>query len=128
MDGVKAASKAFYAALAVIDNGEAMDKVVAHTPCITFTSPSGKSIMIGYDAWKKYWPESNAGFSARTVSLAEQHIHVNGNLAWEIGQESETLKFKDGKEGKVDFIVTNVYENIDGRWLSVSHHVQLKPE
>lgn len=128
MEGVKAASKAFYAALAVIDNGEAMDKVVAHTPYITFTSPFGKSINVGYDAWKKYWSENNKRFSARTVSLSEQHIHVNGNLAWEMGQESGTVQFKDGKVGKVDFIVTNVYEKIDGQWLMVSHHVQPKPQ
>ena len=44
------------------------------------------------------------------MSLSEQHIHVNGNLAWEIGQETGPLKFADGKEGKADCIVTNVYE------------------
>jgi hypothetical protein len=32
MDGVKAASKAFYETLAVLDNGEAMEKVWAHRP------------------------------------------------------------------------------------------------
>jgi len=26
------------------------------------------------------------------------------------------------------FIVTNVYEKLDGRWLMVSHHVQAKPQ
>ena len=59
---------------------------------------------------QKYWVETNRRFASRNVSLSEQHIHVNGNLAWEIGQETGPLKFADGKEGKADFIVTNVYE------------------
>jgi hypothetical protein len=28
----------------------------------------------------------------------------------------------------VDWIATNVYEKIDGNWLTVSHHVQPKPQ
>jgi len=36
------ASKAFYAALAVLDNGEAMEKVWAHTPYPTWTVPQKK--------------------------------------------------------------------------------------
>lgn len=128
MDGVKAASKAFYAALAVLDDGAAMEKVWAHTPYVTYVSPSSKSIIVGWDAQKKYWVDGNKRYSQRNVSLSDQHIHVNGNLAWEMGQESGTTKFKDGKEGKPDYIVTNVYEKLDGRWLMVSHHVQPKPQ
>ena len=37
-------------------------------------------------------------------------------------------KLKDGTVGKADWIVTNVYEKLDGRWLIVSHHVQPKPQ
>jgi len=128
MEGVKAASKAFYAALAVIDNGEAMDKVWPHTDYVTYVGPRSKSIIVGWDAQKKYWADTNKLFSSRNVTLSDQHIHVNGNLAWEMGQESGTPKMKDGKDEKVDYIVTNVYEKVDGRWLTVSHHVQPKPQ
>ena len=62
------------------------------------------------DAQKKYWADTNKLFSSRNVTLSDQHIHVNGNLAWEMGQESGTPKMKDGKDEKVDYIVTNVYE------------------
>ena len=54
VEGVKKASKAFYAALAVIDNGEAMEKVFAHTPYVTFVGPRSKSIVVGWDALSKY--------------------------------------------------------------------------
>jgi len=128
MDGVKAASKAFYTALAVLDNGEAMEKVWAHTPYVTYVGPRAKTILVGWDAQKKYWVDTNKLFSERNVTLSDQHIHVNGNLAWEMGQESGTAKMKDGKGAPVDYIVTNVYEKIDGRWLIVSHHVQPKPQ
>jgi hypothetical protein len=45
-----------------------------------------------------------------------------------MGQESGTQKMKNSNEAPIDYIVTNVYEKIDGRWLIVSHHVQPKPQ
>ena len=72
--------------------------------------------------------DTNKLFSKRDVTLSDQHIHVNGNLAWEMGQESGTQKMKNSNEAPIDYIVTNVYEKIDGRWLIVSHHVQPKPQ
>jgi ketosteroid isomerase-like protein len=128
IEGVKAVSKAFYVALATLDNGEAMEKVWAHTPYVTYVGPRAKTIIVGWDAQKKYWLDTNKLFSQRDVTLSDQHIHVNGNLAWEMGQEGGTAKMKDGKDASPDFIVTNVYEKIDGRWLIVSHHVQPKPQ
>jgi ketosteroid isomerase-like protein len=128
IEGVKAASKAFYTALAKLDSGEAMEKVWAHTPYVTYVGPRGKTIIVGWDAQKKYWGDTDKLFVSRNVTLSDQHIHANGNLAWEMGQESGTPKMKDGKDERVDYIVTNVYEKIDGRWLIVSHHVQPKPQ
>ncbi len=125
--GVKAASKAFYSALAVLDGGPAMEKVWAHTPYVTYVGPRAKTILVGWDAQKKYWGDTDKLFSQRNVSVSDQHIHVNGNLAWEMGQESGAVKMKDGNDAPADYIVTNVYEKIDGRWLIVSHHVQPKP-
>jgi ketosteroid isomerase-like protein len=127
MDGVKAASKAFYAALPVLDNGEAMAKVFAHTPYVTYVGPRSKKIIVGWDDLSKYWQDVNKLFKTRNGSLAESHIHVNGNLAWEVGQEVGEQSMKDGTASKIDYIATNVYERIDGHWLMVSHHVQPKP-
>jgi ketosteroid isomerase-like protein len=128
MDGVQAASKAFYAALPVLDNGEAMEKVWAHTNYITYVGPRSKSIIVGWEEQKKYWVDTNKLFSQRNATLGDQHIHVVGNLAWEAGQETGDTKMKDGPAAKIDYIATNVYEKIDGRWLIVSHHVQPKPQ
>ena len=128
VEGVKAASKAFYAALAAHDRGEAMAKVWAHTPYITNLGPRSKSIIVGWDANSKYWEQTIDRFASINVSLSEPQIHVNGNLAWEMVLETGDLKMKDGTVGKIDWFATNVYEKIDGHWLMVSHHVQPRPQ
>jgi len=128
VDGVKAASQAYYAALAVADNGAAMEKVWAHTPYITYVGPRSKSIIVGWEPLQKMWEELNNITAERKVAVSDPHIHVNGNLAWEMAQETGSAKFRDGKEVKIDSLVTNVYEKLDGRWLIVSHHVQPKPQ
>jgi ketosteroid isomerase-like protein len=127
-DAVRAASKAFYAALAVLDDGSAMTKVWAHKPYVTFVGPRSKAIIVGWEAQKKYWEENNKAFAERNVTLADPRIHVNGNLAWEMGIETGTAKMQNGSASKVENFVTGVYERIDGRWLKVSHHAQPKPQ
>jgi ketosteroid isomerase-like protein len=128
MEGVKAASKAFYAALAALDGGVTMGKVWANTSYITYVGPSDKTITVGWDAQKKMWEETDKLFSERKVALGDAHTHVNGNLAWEMGLETGDAKMKDGTPRKINWFATNVYEKIDGRWLMVSHHVQPKPQ
>jgi ketosteroid isomerase-like protein len=128
IEGVKAASKAFYEAVVVVDDGTAMDKVWAHKPYVTYVGPKSTSIIVGWDAQKTYWPEINKAFARRSVELVGSHIRVVGDLAWEIGTEVGQAHMKDGSIRKVDWFATNVYEKIDGRWLMVSHHVQPKPQ
>lgn len=128
IDGVKAASKAFYEAVVVVDDGTAMEKVWAQTPYVTYVGPRSTAIIVGWEAQKKYWIEFNEPFLQRSVALVDAQVRVVGNLAWEIGAESGLAQMKDGSTRKVDWIVTNVYEKIDGRWLTVSHHVQPKPQ
>jgi ketosteroid isomerase-like protein len=126
--GVKAASKAFYEALAALDGGKSMEKVWAQTGYVTYVGPRSKSIIVGWDGQKKYWAEIDPLFATRKVVLSDQHIHVNGNMAWEMGQEGGESKMKSGAGADPNYILTNVYEKIDGRWLIVSHHVQPKPQ
>jgi ketosteroid isomerase-like protein len=128
LEAVKAASDAFYAAVVVVDDGTAMEKVWAHKPYVTYVGPRSTAIVVGWDAQKQYWVEFNKPFAQRTVALVDAHVHVVGNLAWEIGAESGLAQMKDGATRKADWFVTNVYEKIDGRWLTVSHHVQPKPQ
>lgn len=105
-----------------------MAEVWAHTPYVTNVGPRSTSIIVGWDGVSAYWQGTNDVFSAINSSLSEAHIHGNGDLAWEMGQETGDLTLKDGTERNIDYLVTNVFENIDGHWLMVSHHVQLKPQ
>ena len=125
---VRAASRAFYEAVVVVDDGTAMEKVWAQTPYVTYVGPRSTDIVVGWEAQKRYWTEFNRPFLQRTVTLVDAHVRVVGNLAWELGTENGLALMKDGSTRKVDWIVTNVYEKIDGRWLTVSHHVQPKPQ
>jgi hypothetical protein len=59
IDGVKAASKAFYATLSVLDDGTAMGTVWANAPYVTYVGPRSQSIIVGWDAQKKYWDGFN---------------------------------------------------------------------
>jgi ketosteroid isomerase-like protein len=128
VEGVKGASKAFYQAVVMLDDGTAMDKVWAHAPYVTYVGPKSTSVIVGWDAQKSYWSEFNRAFAQRTVELVDSQIHVVGDLAWEIGTEVGQAHMKDGTIRKVDWFATNVYQRIDGRWLMVSHHVQPKPQ
>ena len=124
VQGVMTASEAFYEALATIDDGTAMSGVVAPTPYITLAGPRAESFIVGIDGWMKYWPEANKLFSARDVTLSEQHSRVIGDLAWEVGVESGTATMASGEEREFRHLVTDVYEKLDDRWLMVSHHAQ----
>jgi hypothetical protein len=38
------------------------------------------------------WAETNKLFAQRNVTLSDQHIHANGNLAWEMVRKPRTGK------------------------------------
>jgi ketosteroid isomerase-like protein len=125
MSDAKAASAAFYGALAILDDGTAMSKVFARTPYITFVGPRTKDVIVGWPALKGYFVKSNALFRSRETRLASSTMHVSGNLAWEVGLEVGENEMADGKKMPVEWVATNVFEKqADGKWLMVSHHVQ----
>jgi ketosteroid isomerase-like protein len=127
IEGVTEASQSFYAALSVLDDGTCMEAVWASRPYVTYVGPNSTSIIVGWEAQKRYWKSFNTQFMARSVSIAEAHIHVVGDLAWQIGLEGGHALMKDGTTRNIDWFVTNVFEKIDALWLMVSHHVQPKP-
>lgn len=124
---VESASQSFYAALPVLDDGTRMKTVWANTPYITYVGPDSTSVIVGWNAQKRYWQSFNTGFQSRSVSITDARIHVVGKLAWQIGLEVGRAVMKDGTMRNIDWIVTNIFEKIAGRWLLVSHHAQPKP-
>jgi ketosteroid isomerase-like protein len=127
IEAVRAASRSFYAALLVLDDGTRMEAVWANKPYVTYVGPSSTTVIVGWEEQKRYWKIFNSEFDARSVSIANAQIRVVGNLAWEVGLEVGHARIKDGTTRKIDWFVTNVFEKIEGRWLTVSHHAQPKP-
>jgi ketosteroid isomerase-like protein len=120
VEGVNAASQVFIAAISARDIG-AMDKVWAHEPYATFMGPLSTTIVVGWDGVRKAWEMRFSQFEQVTISVAESHVHTNGNAAWAVGIEKVQLLRKNGETLSFDAFVTNVFENRDGRWLLVSH-------
>ena len=122
---VKDASHEFYRALEILDDGTAMAGVWVHAPYVTMVGPRSKDIVTGWDAVAGYWKASNAKFKVRHANVVEARIHVNGNVAWEVGREKGDVVMADDSKRDNDWVVTNIYERqADGKWLMASHHVQ----
>jgi ketosteroid isomerase-like protein len=120
VEQVNAASKVFIAAIAA-RNIRAMDKVWAHESYATFIGPLSTTVVVGWDGVRKAWEMRFGQFDRVTISLAESHVHTNGDVVWAVGVEKVELLRKDGKTVAFDAFVTNVFEKKDGRWLLVSH-------
>lgn len=120
VDRVKAASQVFIAAIAARDI-HAMDKVWAHEPHATFIGPLSTTVVVGWEGVRRAWEMRFSQFDRVTISLAESHVRAVGKVAWAVGIEKVQLLRKDGKVLDFNAFVTNVFEELNGRWLLVSH-------
>ena len=128
MEKVKAASQAFYTALNARDI-HAMEKVWAHTPYVVHISPVAKEIVVGWEGVNKSWEEVDKMTSQINVSFSETGApQIDGKLAWEVGTETGPVTFTDGKAVNIAAFATNIYQDIDGRWLMVSHQAGQIPK
>jgi ketosteroid isomerase-like protein len=129
MEKVKAASKAFFTALNARDPS-AMAKVYAHTPYVVHIDPSfNKGIFLGWEAVNKSWENLHNETMQINVSFSETgEPQIVGTLAWEVGTEKGVVITADGKRIPIEAFVTNIYQNIDGHWLLVSHQAAEPPK
>jgi ketosteroid isomerase-like protein len=129
MEQVKAASNAFFAALNARDPS-AMAKVFAHTRCVVHIDPSfNAGIRLGWEAVNKSWENVRNETSQIDVSFSETgEPQIVGNLAWEVGTEKGLVTTANGKHIPIDAFATNIFQNIDGRWLLVSHQAAEPPK
>lgn len=129
MERVKAASQAFYAALNARDPS-AMATVWAHTPYVAYISPVGTGIAVGWEAVNEAWREVLLNVTSKIdnslTRIGMPQIH--GGLAWEVGIETGPVTFPDGKSINLVAHATNIYQNIDGRWLMVAHQAGTQTE
>jgi len=130
LEGVKAASQAFYTALNARDPS-AMAKVYAHTPFVAYIPPVGSDVAVGWEAVNKTWEDV---FTKVTKQINMSYTReggpqIDGDTAWEVGIEKGPVTFADGKTVDFGVLSTNIYQKIDGRWQMISHQAgQIPPK
>lgn len=124
---VRKASKAFYAALNRMANGDAgpMADIWSHSAIATTMHPIGGR-EVGWSKVKGPWQQVASLCSTGKVMLRGQLIRVAGSLAYEVGFEKGQMVIA-GTEISFDHRVTNVYRREGRQWKIVHHHTDLSP-
>ena len=127
IDSIKAAQKAFYAAIAARDLA-AMEKLWAAKPYDILIGTSSKTPVIGADAIKAYWQTAFAAFAKVSASSQILQGQADGKLAWIVATETIEAAGKGGKSITFKTFVTQIFEKEGDRWLLVSHQSQAIPK
>ena len=126
-DEVRGASTKFYAALNRMTSGDAasLADVWSQSDTVTTMHPIGGR-QIGWAAVQGSF-EGVAGLaSSGQVELADQIIRVEGDLAYELGEERGQFTLA-GELIRVDHRVTNIYRREPDGWKIVHHHTDISP-
>ena len=126
-DEIRGASTKFYAALGRMAGGDAgaMEAVWSHSDTVTAMHPIGGRD-VGWAAVKASF-EGVAGLASDgRVELADQIIRVDGDLAYELGEERGQFTLA-GEPIHIDQRVTNIYRRESGEWKLVHHHTDISP-
>jgi ketosteroid isomerase-like protein len=125
---VKAVINALHAAISALDMSK-MEPLWAQNNYVMSKQPPDKSISIGRDAVNKDWEADFQPLSELNVTQAEgPHIHVNGNVAWQMGIAKAVGKLKTGAAVNALVAETDVFEKPGGKWLLVSHTASRLPQ
>lgn len=124
---VRAASAAFYDALNAMGRGATGTMADAwwHGAHVTAMHPIGARIT-GWDGVRASFDQVAAVATSASLALVDQQIHVVGDLAYELGIESGSLKI-GGHDVDIQQRVTNLYRREDGVWKMVHHHSDASP-
>jgi ketosteroid isomerase-like protein len=127
-DEVRQASKRFYAGLNRMANGDAgpMADIWSHSAAVTAMHPIGGR-QVGWDAVRESFDQVAQLASGGKVELADQLIHVVGDVAYEAGIEHGKIKLA-GQQVTIEHRVTNIYRREAGAWKMTHHHVDTSPE
>jgi ketosteroid isomerase-like protein len=122
---VREASKQFYAALNRMANGDAgpLADIWSHGAAVTTMHPIGGR-QVGWDKIRGSFGRVAKLASEGKVKLANQIIHVAGDMAYELGVERGQLKLA-GQKVSISDRVTNVYRREAGAWKIVHHHTDI---
>jgi len=126
-DDVRKTSQQFYAALTRMAHGDArlMGEVWSHGSDVTTMHPIGGR-QVGWDAVRASFEGVAGAASDGNVTLDDQHIHVSGDVACEIGIERGQITL-GAEQVDIEQRVTNIYERQHGAWKMTHHHADTSP-
>ncbi|HET6348814.1 MAG TPA: nuclear transport factor 2 family protein [Candidatus Krumholzibacteria bacterium] len=124
---VRKASEQFYSALNSMLNGNAgpLSEIWSHGAAVTTMHPIGGR-EVGWDKVKGSWEQVSKLVKDGKVQLKDQHIHVAGDAAYEVGIEAGSFSL-NGQKVSVEHRVTNVYRREGSAWKIVHHHTDISP-
>lgn len=126
-DAVSKSSEQFYSAVNRMINGDsrALSDVWSHGAEVTAMHPIGGR-MIGWDNVRQSFEQVAQIATEGKVTLVDQVIQVEGDLAYEVGVERGQATLAGTQVG-LDFRVTNIYRRERGEWKIVHHHTDVSP-
>ncbi len=126
-DEVRKASRQFYVGLNRMVNGDAgpLADVWSHSAPVTAMHPIGGR-QVGWDEVRTSFEQVAQLASDGKVELRGQHIHVVGDVAYEVGVEHGQLILA-GQPATIEHRVTNIYRREAGAWKIIHHHTDTSP-
>jgi len=124
---VRHASKQFYTALNRMANGDPgpMASAWSHGPEVTALHPiDGREI--GWEAVNASFERFAQIATDGNIDLKDQLIHVDGDVAYELGVEQGECKL-GGHPVPIKHRVTNIYRREGGGWRMIHHHSDTSP-
>jgi ketosteroid isomerase-like protein len=134
--GARSQTNADIAAVIAVNDGSvstldpaAMEIVWAHEAYVDNVGPQHKTMQFGWDAIQEAFKNGTIANSAQlTIKPIDPKVHISGNVAWVIGQESADGTLKNGTRVTGTNFAISIFERKDGHWLMVSHHGQRAPQ
>lgn len=124
---VRNASTQFYSALNSMVNGDAapLSAIWSHGSTVTTMHPIGGR-QVGWDDVRTSWEQVSHLATSGSVELKDQHLHVAGDAAFEVGVEQGRFTLA-GEELSIEHRVTNIYQREADGWKIVHHHTDPSP-
>jgi len=126
-DDVRAASKAFYAALNRMLAGDAssLSDIWVHSSEATTMHPIGDR-QVGWDLIRASFERVARSSAGGHVEIVDQLFRVHGDTAYEVGVEHAQFAVGD-TQLTVNSRVTNIYYLEAGGWKVIHHHGDKSP-
>jgi ketosteroid isomerase-like protein len=117
---VEEANLAFYDAFHKRDI-DRMSQMWSRSPHARCVHP-GWELVIGWSEIRQSWLDIFRTIQRIEFSLEDIHIEVSGRTAWVNLIAHVNVTTDDGEDFPAIVVTTNIFEEIDGRWLIVLHH------